>query len=740
MLLLPILFVGCKKNNVQNEEPEAVKLAVEPNSIISPSAGADYTLTLTAPEAWTATCADSWVKVNPTSGNAGTVEISVKIAADKSSTEATSKIVFKSGDQTVEVPVKRLAKDPARLIIASETDIQTPKDGGTYAIKVESNIKWQIASNASWAKIDGQATKRDNAIISVTVDPATAPEETVATLTISPLEGSGVEKQTVTITRSASDATSMTIDKNQIDAPADGGSYSITVNTTAKWKATKSWDADWITLSNNEKTGNGSFSIKVDPATSSNDLSAVITVEEVRSDDYKPVQLNVLVTRKGKANAELSVEPTSINAPAEGGDFTITIKSNYAWTTSLIGTKIFSVSITKGDGDAIMVVSVKPATDDKEATGSITINSSFGGAKQTINIHRAAALPQLEVSPTTINAPEEGGEYPVTVTSNTDWTVSAPNTLIAISSDHGTKNGSFTITVSPAPSVNDESYKVTVKTTNGSVSKQITINQKGHRSKYVKKLFSVSDSKKVYISPGNLQYQASTRTWRFANFQFDYVGGGDKKGNVYAKGVLCDNKKISDSYTGWIDLFGWGTGNNPTFTTCEDKDYAKFVDWGVNAIDYYDVQYNNNEWRTLESVEWYHMLHVRANASSLRGLATVKDMYGNDVRGLIIMPDGWVAPDGLTFEGKIYSYDLNVYTLAQWEKLEATGAIFLPAALYRSCDGHMANETNVAAYWSNAQPDEEGNSSAWYIALNDIRLRKWWMPYGCSVRLVHDVK
>ena len=59
LLLLPILFVGCKKNNVQNEEPEAVKLAVEPNSIISPSAGADYTLTLTAPEAWTATCAET---------------------------------------------------------------------------------------------------------------------------------------------------------------------------------------------------------------------------------------------------------------------------------------------------------------------------------------------------------------------------------------------------------------------------------------------------------------------------------------------------------------------------------------------------------------------------------------------------------------------------------------------------------------------------------------------------------
>ncbi|MBR6492371.1 MAG: BACON domain-containing protein [Paludibacteraceae bacterium] len=387
LLLLPVLLMGCKKGT---EEPEAVKLSVDPSSIISPSAGADYTLTLTAPEAWTASCADSWVKVSPTSGNAGTVEISVKISADKTSTEASSKIVFKSGDQTVEVPVKRLAKDPARLIIASETAIQTPKDGGTYAIKVESNIKWQISSNASWAKIDGEAVKRNNAIISVTVDQATTPEETVATLTVSPMEGSGVEKQTVTITRSASDATSMTIDKNKIDAPADGGSYTITVNTTAQWRATKSWDADWVTINNETGDGNGSFDIKVAAATSGNDASTVITVQEVRSDYYTPVQLNILVSRKGKPAATLSVDPTSITSPAEGGDFTVTIKSNYAWTASLSGTKIFSVSAKKGDGDGKIIVTVKPTTEEREATGTIIIKTTYGNEQATVKIHREA--------------------------------------------------------------------------------------------------------------------------------------------------------------------------------------------------------------------------------------------------------------------------------------------------------------------------------------------------------------
>ena len=295
LLIVPMVLMGCKKG-AKDAEPETVKLSVTPNSIISPSIGADYSLTLTAPESWTASCADSWVKINPVSGNAGTVEISVKIAADKTSTEANSKIVFKSGDQTVEVPVKRLAKDPA-LKIVSETEIKTPKEGGAYSIQVESNIKWQISSNVSWVKVQGEAVKRNNAIITVNVDPATKPEETVGTLTVSPLEGTGIEKQTVTITRSASDATSMTIDKSRIDAPSEGGLYSVTVNTTVKWRATKSREADWLTLGSAEGNGNGSFTIKVEPATSSEELSTVVTISEVRSDDYQPVQLDVVVTR-----------------------------------------------------------------------------------------------------------------------------------------------------------------------------------------------------------------------------------------------------------------------------------------------------------------------------------------------------------------------------------------------------------------------------------------------------------
>ena len=58
-------------------------------------------------------------------------------------------------------------------------------------------------------------------------------------------------------------------------------------------------------------------------------------------------------------------------------------------------------------------------------------------------------------------------------------------------------------------------------------------------------VFSVSDSTMIHFSKGNLQYQASTETWRFATNQYDIVG--------------LANNQISNTNEGWIDLFGWGT-------------------------------------------------------------------------------------------------------------------------------------------------------------------------------------
>ena len=253
--------------------------------------------------------------------------------------------------------------------------------------------------------------------------------------------------------------------------------------------------------------------------------------------------------------------------------------------------------------------------------------------------------------------------------------------------------------------------------------------------------FSVSDSTKVYFSQGNLQYQASTNTWRFAEHQWDYVGN--------------DNVNISEKYAGWIDLFGWGTsgynGKNPYMTSKEETDYGDGendiagtnYDWGV----YNKISNGGNQaglWRTLTKDEWNYVISNRTDARYLRGTATI-----NGIDGLILLPDNWILPKGciFTYGEDMHNDELpyvgctkNIYSASKWKKMEANGAVFLPAVGYRYLTGmYGVSVTFYGFYWSSSADDNIDASSLDFYG-SKVSTGGSGRDYGHSVRLVQDVK
>ena len=105
----------------------------------------------------------------------------------------------------------------------------------------------------------------------------------------------------------------------------------------------------------------------------------------------------------------------------------------------------------------------------------------------------------------------------------------------------------------------------------------------------------------------------------------------------------CNNERIGESgYTGWIDLYAWATGNDPTVCNTGAIDFSKAVDWGTNPISNGGDQ--PNLWRTLETSEWLYIFYFRHNADKLFALATV-----NEVPGCVILPDDWQLPEEMKF-------------------------------------------------------------------------------------------
>ena len=255
----------------------------------------------------------------------------------------------------------------------------------------------------------------------------------------------------------------------------------------------------------------------------------------------------------------------------------------------------------------------------------------------------------------------------------------------------------------------------------------------------LKGVFSVdANGKKVQFSKGNLQYHCLDKTWQFAANQWDVIG----KEN---------NEKIADDFDGWIDLFGWGTGNKPTEISVEAADYKQFTDWGNNAIS--NGGKTPNYWHTLEALEWKYLIIERTDAEKLVGVGTIDDVFG-----LILLPDDWneaahpefKATGKLIWNQGVQKYEneqksdflVNSYNAQQWGlTMEKDGAVFLPAGGWRA--GSSVNHVNaIGCYWSvSAFSALSGYSGRAQFNKNGISPNgNSSSCNGYSVRLVQDVK
>lgn len=238
-------------------------------------------------------------------------------------------------------------------------------------------------------------------------------------------------------------------------------------------------------------------------------------------------------------------------------------------------------------------------------------------------------------------------------------------------------------------------------------------------------LFTINpDGGKVHFSQGNLQAVGTTTsspasgwTWSFATNQYDYIGNATANTSISGNGTVSTN--------GTVDLFGWSTAktyygiNNST----NDGDYSgDFVDWGGLTIG----EYNPGTWRTLTSDEWAYVFQGRTDASQKYGHGSV-----DGVNGMIILPDVWVLPSGLSFTAGNSAW-ANSYTTDQWEKMEKNGAVFLPEA-----DGRYGSSVGSGGYyWSSTYSSWV---YAYFVLFNASQLSPQYNGSWCSgysVRLV----
>ena len=280
------------------------------------------------------------------------------------------------------------------------------------------------------------------------------------------------------------------------------------------------------------------------------------------------------------------------------------------------------------------------------------------------------------------------------------------------------------------------------------------------RNKYMKEgidmnlndlAISVSPTEKVYFAPGNLQYSRNaTYKWRFAEHQYDIIGSWS-----------INNE--------WVDLFGFGTwtknvqpsepgydfntemivnpasGNpqvpRPLMYWAEAPKYT----WGnQDFVDEPNSEFGTKyNWVTLEQGGWEYALQTRG-ATMLNGVGDARFAKAKvaGVQGLILFPDAYAHPDGVTLPNansinvKNMAFATNNYTTDDWNEMEKFGAVFLPCAGYRNGSSIPSGFAGVIGYYYS-----RSGSDARALLLSGSNVNPTYSPagqqyFGYSVRLV----
>ena len=263
--------------------------------------------------------------------------------------------------------------------------------------------------------------------------------------------------------------------------------------------------------------------------------------------------------------------------------------------------------------------------------------------------------------------------------------------------------------------------------------------------------FSVSSTKKVFFSKGNLQATTTdlgaTWTWAFAANQWSYVG--DAAANTSMK----EDGSGTVTANGTVDLFGW-VGASSSWTTAAkwgisasqtSADYGNVADEPLKS-DWGNVPGIGTGWRTLTGGdtdrEWNYLFNKRS-ASTVNNVENARYAKAtvNDVKGVVLFPDSYTHPAGVTAPANINTantnYNANTWSGANWTKMETAGCVFLPAGGYRS--GTTVTNASEGGYYWTSTPTGNYAYRVFYTmsAVNTSTSTSY--RYTCySVRLVHD--
>ena len=150
---------------VRQESPE---YSLSESSLAFRNTAGTKTVTLYCDLGWTASTTDSWIQVSPSSGSAGTVELSVSVTENGGVEERSGAVnLHVDGDFLIEIPVKQ----SGLYMDMTESRFDFESGAASRTVSMSTNLSfWNVLEKPSWVSVSPESGEAGEHTLTINVE------------------------------------------------------------------------------------------------------------------------------------------------------------------------------------------------------------------------------------------------------------------------------------------------------------------------------------------------------------------------------------------------------------------------------------------------------------------------------------------------------------------------------------------------------------------------------------------
>ena len=324
-----------------------------------------------------------------------------------------------------------LSIDVQDWINLSDDEIELDLKNNIKIVTVSSKVAWTATSDADWIAIEPSTGNAGETEVQIT---STLKEnkEATGTINFNSSQGGNLKEKSLTI-KTTLIADWITISDEEIELNLKDNSKTVIINSKVAWTATS--DVDWLAIEPSKGNAGETEVIITSTLNENKETSGTITFNSSQDGNFKEKTLTVKTTLIADW---ITISDEEIELDIKDNSKTVTIDSKVAWKANS-DVDWFVIEPSNGNAGKTEIEIRSTLNEDKEASGTITFNSSQEGSykEKLLTVKQAALITDWITLPNemveldiknnsktiTINS-----EVAWTATPNVNWLVIEPST------------------------------------------------------------------------------------------------------------------------------------------------------------------------------------------------------------------------------------------------------------------------------------------------------------------------